>query len=259
MNRFFAHWLTTALALGATAWILPGVEVASLTALMVAALVLGFVNAVIKPVLLLLTLPITLVTLGLFYLVVNGLAFGLAAWLVPGFGVRSFGWAILGAFMVVGWLASRTAHRVESKPMQYLALGGFVIAEAIIFLPLLYVAMLTEPAIIESAAGVTLLGVGGLTAVAVITRKDFSFLRGMLVWGGMLALVAIAAGVLFGLHLGTWFSVAMIGFAGAAVLYDTSNVLHHYPEDRYVAAALELFASIALMFWYVLQLFLSRD
>jgi FtsH-binding integral membrane protein len=106
---------------------------------------------------------------------------------------------------------------------------------------------------------VTLLGTAGLTAVAFMTRKDFSFLRGLLMWGGMLALVAIAGGVLFGFELGTWFSVAMIGFAGAAVLYDTSNVLHHYPEDRYVGAALELFASIALMFWYVLRLFMSRD
>ena len=105
MNRFFAHWLTTALALGAASWMLPGVEVTSLTALMIAALVLGFVNAVIRPVLLLLTLPITFVTLGLFYFIVNGLAFALAAWLVPGFGVRSFGWAVLGAFMVglVSW------------------------------------------------------------------------------------------------------------------------------------------------------------
>lgn len=166
---------------------------------------------------------------------------------------------ILGAFMVVGWLASHVAHRVESKPMQYLALAGFVVAQAIIFLPMLFMAMVTEPAIIESAAGVTLLGTGGLTAVAFITRKDFSFLRGILVWGGILAIVAIVSSVLFGFEMGTWFSVAMIGFAGAAVLYDTSNVLHHYPEDRYVAAALELFASIALMFWYVLRLFLSRD
>lgn len=112
MNRFFAHWLTTAVALGATAWILPGVEVTSLTALMVAALVLGFVNAVVKPVLLLLTLPITLVTLGLFYLVINGLAFGLAAWLVQGFGVQSFGWAMLGAFMVglVSWFIGSFKH-----------------------------------------------------------------------------------------------------------------------------------------------------
>jgi uncharacterized protein len=171
-----------------------------------------------------------------------------------------FNWLlVLGAFMIVGWLATHVAHRVESKPLQYLALAGFVIAQAIIFVPLLSVAIAVEPGIVESAAGVTLLGAAGLTAVAFITRKDFSFLRGVLVWGGILALVAVVAAVLFGFDLGTWFSVAMIGFAGAAVLYDTSNVLHHYPEDRYIGAALELFASIALMFWYVLRLFMSRD
>ena len=66
--------------------------------------------------------------------------------------------------------------------------------------------------------------------------------------------------VLFGFALETWFSVAMIGVAGAAILYDTSNVIHHFPKDRYVAAALTLFASVALMFWYVLRLFMgSRD
>jgi hypothetical protein len=166
---------------------------------------------------------------------------------------------ILGAFMIVGWLATHVAHTVQSKPLQYVALVGFVVAEAIIFVPLLALAMAVQPGIIESAVGVTLLGTAGLTAVAFITRKDFSFLRGLLVWGGILALVGIVASVLFGFAMGTWFSVAMIGFAGAAVLYDTSNILHHYPEDRYVGAALQLFASVALMFWYVLRLLMSRD
>jgi hypothetical protein len=166
---------------------------------------------------------------------------------------------ILGAFMLVSWLATHVAIRVESKPLQYLALAGFVVAEAIIFVPLLALAMSEAPGMIQSAAGVTLLGTGGLTAVALITRRDFSFLRGILVWGGILALVAIVSAVIFGFEMGTWFSVAMIGFAGAAVLYDTSNILHHYPEDRHVAASLALFASIALMFWYVLRLFTSRD
>ena len=78
-------------------------------------------------------------------------------------------------------------------------------------------------------------------------------------WGGVVALVLIVASVLFGFELGTFFSVGMIAFAGAAILYDTSNILHHHPADRHVGAALELFASVALMFWYVLQLFLSRD
>lgn len=105
MNRFLAHWLTTALALGVAGWILPGITISSLATLLVAALVLGFVNAVVKPILVLLTLPITVMTLGVFYLVVNGMAFALAAWLVPGFNVRSFGWAILGALLMgpVSW------------------------------------------------------------------------------------------------------------------------------------------------------------
>jgi uncharacterized protein len=188
------------------------------------------------------------------YLFNSGLAFPMAQ------SMLGFSWLlILGAFMIVGWLATHVAHTVQSKPLQYVALVGFVVAEAIIFVPLLAIAISMQPGMVESAVGVTLLGTVGLTAVALITRKDFSFLRGILVWGGILAIVAIVAAVLFGFELGTWFSVAMIGFAGAAVLYDTSNILHHYPEDRYVGAALQLFASIALMFWYVLRLFMSRN
>jgi FtsH-binding integral membrane protein len=166
---------------------------------------------------------------------------------------------ILGAFIVVSWIATHVAHRVEAKPLQYLALGGFVVAEAIIFVPMLWLAIQLQPGIVESAVGVTVLGTGALTAVVFVTRKDFSFLRGILFWAFGLAIVAIVGAVLFGFELGTWFSVAMIGFAGAAILYDTSNILHHYPEDRYVGAALALFASIALLFWYVLRLFMSRD
>jgi FtsH-binding integral membrane protein len=166
---------------------------------------------------------------------------------------------VLGAFMLVGWGASHVAHRVESTAAQYAAFAVFVFAEALIFAPLLFIAARTQPGVIDSAAGVTVLGCVGLIAVAMITRKDFSFLRGILFWGFILAMVAIVSSILFGWQLGTWFSVAMIGFAGAAVLYDTSNIMHHYPEDRYVAAAMGLFASIALMFWYVLQLFMARD
>jgi FtsH-binding integral membrane protein len=167
---------------------------------------------------------------------------------------------VLGGFMVVSWLASRVSHTAQSKGAQYAALGGFVLAEALIFVPLLVLAQSVAPGAIQSAALVTFVGFGGLTAVAWTTRKDFSFLGGLLRWGGILALVLIGASLLFGFELGTFFSVAMVGFAGAAILYDTSNVLHHYPEDRYVAAALQLFASVALMFWYVLRLFLAaRD
>ena len=111
MGRFLTHWLLTAVALGVAAWILPGVQIRSLPALAVAAVVLGLVNAVVRPILILFTLPITILTLGLFYLVVNGVAFALAAWLVPGFEVSSFGWAVAGALCVgaVSWFVGAVA------------------------------------------------------------------------------------------------------------------------------------------------------
>ena len=188
------------------------------------------------------------------YLFQSGLALTIASVLT------SVNWlVVLGAFMVVGWLASHTAMRATSTASQYGALVAYVVAYAIIFVPLLYYAMQVDPTIINSAAMVTLFGFAGLTAIAFITRKDFSFLRSLLMWGFVVALVLIVAGSLFGFQLGTFFIVAMIALSGGAVLYDTSNVLHHYPQDRYVSAALSLFGSIALMFWYVLQLFMSRD
>jgi uncharacterized protein len=165
---------------------------------------------------------------------------------------------VLGGFVVVSWLASRVAHTAVSKPAQYTALAGFVVAEAIIFVPLLFIADYKAPGTITSAATVTFLAFAALTAVVFLTGKDFSFLRGILVWAGIVALCLIAAGVLFGFQLGTFFSVAMVAIAGGAILYDTSNILHHYADDRYVAAALELFASVALMLWYVMRLFLGR-
>lgn len=106
MARFLVHWVVLALALAVATWMLPGVHIDSGFTLAIASLVLGFVNAVVRPVLVLLTLPVTLLTLGLFYLLVNAAAFGLAALLVPGFTVANTGWAILGAFIVgaISWL-----------------------------------------------------------------------------------------------------------------------------------------------------------
>jgi FtsH-binding integral membrane protein len=167
---------------------------------------------------------------------------------------------VLGAFMVTSWLASRVAHTAQSMPAQYAALAGYVFMQAIIFVPMLHIANTYAPGVISSAALVSFIGFAGLTGIALYTRKDFSFLRGILLWGGVGALALIVAGVIFGFQLGTFFSVAMVVFAGAAILYDTSNVIHHFPEDRYVGAALQLFASTALLFWYILRLFMSsRD
>jgi putative membrane protein len=109
MAAFLVHWLVQAAALFLTTRIVPGVHVRSYAALAVAALVVGFVNALVRPVLVLLSLPLTILTLGLFYFVVNGACLMLAAALVPGFTVEGCGVAILGALVmsVIAWAINR--------------------------------------------------------------------------------------------------------------------------------------------------------
>lgn len=193
----------------------------------------------------------TLIEIGLF-------ATGIAP--VIAFAMTRSWWLVLGAFMLVGWLASRTAHNATSLGAQYAALVGYVFAEAIVFVPLLYIAQVKAPGALQSAALTTFIGFAALTAIAFVSKKDFSFLRTFLMWGGVAAMLLIFGSLIFGFNLGTFFGVAMVAFAGAAILYDTSNVLREFPTDRYVAASLQLFASVALMFWYVLRLFMSsRD
>mgnify|MGYP001811733372 FL=1 len=170
---------------------------------------------------------------------------------------------VLIGFIALSWGAGHVAHRLESTMAQYAAFGAFVALWAIMFVPILAMALAMDAqrggSMIESAAITTVVGCVGLIATVMITRKDFSFLRGILVWGFFVAIALIAMSYFFGWNLGTWFSVGMIGFAGVAVLYDTSNIMHHYPEDKYVAASMALFASIAMMFYYILRLFMSRD
>ncbi len=166
-------------------------------------------------------------------------------------------WAVLGGFLVVGWLASATAHRARSTFAQYGALALYVTVWAVIFAPLIWIANAYAPGVTTSAAWVTILGFGVLSAIVYTMRKDFSFLGGILRWVGLAVVIAIFASIFLNFELGTWFSVGMIVFAGASILYTTSNILHYYSEDRYVAASLELFAGVALLFWYVLRLIMA--
>ncbi len=165
---------------------------------------------------------------------------------------------VLLAFGVVSSLADRWARSEASVGRQYLGLGLFVAAEAVLFLPLLLGVSSSDGDVIPIAGLLTLLLVAGLTAVVVLTRTDFSFLRGGLVVGGFLALGAIVASILFGFTLGLGFSLLMVGFASAAILYNTSNILRAYRTDQHVAASLALFGSVALLFWYVVQIVNSQ-
>jgi hypothetical protein len=183
---------------------------------------------------------------------------GIAETLV-GVMVSRWGWLImLGLFMLVSHVASNWAVSAVSLGTQYAGLGLYVLAESIIFAPMLFIANRVDPSVIPSAAMTTLALFGGLTATVFITRKDFSFLRSILVFGGFAAMGFILVAIVFQFQLGAVFLYAMIALACGYILYYTSNVMHHYRVGQHVAAALALFASVALLFWYVVQLFLSR-
>jgi FtsH-binding integral membrane protein len=168
---------------------------------------------------------------------------------------------VLGGFMFATTALEKWAMRSTSKAQQYGAMALYIILEAFIFVPILYMAIYyTEStAVLNQAVVVTLSLFAGLSIIALTTKKDFSFLRSALTIGGFVAIGLIVAGMLFGFSLGIWFSAAMVLLAGGSILYQTSNIIHHYNKNQYVAAALGLFASLMLLFWYILQIFMSND
>lgn len=176
---------------------------------------------------------------------------------------EGFKWLImLGGFMFITNYAEKMTLKTPDKNKQYLAFGLYILAQAFIFVPLIYIAafyMETGAEILQQAAVVTLALFTGLSAVVFVTKKDFSFLKAGLTIGFFIALGLIVAGTLFGFDLGVWFSAAMCLLAGGSILYQTSNLVNEYSEDQYIPASLGLFASLMLLFWYVLQLFMSRD
>lgn len=172
-----------------------------------------------------------------------------------------YSWLIvLGAFMGVSFLANRLAVSETSSSIQYAGLILFVVAEAVIFVPMiLMAAVYSDASVLPKAAIVTLGLFLGITATVFITKADFSWLGPIVAIGGFAALGFIAASIMFGFSLGSVFAFIMVAFAGTAILYNTSNVLHQFNTKQHVAAALTLFAGIALLFWYILSIFSSRD
>lgn len=177
------------------------------------------------------------------------------------FSVGNLGWFIvLMLFIGVSTVATSWANSQTSRGMQYAGLGLYTVAEAVIFLPMiLFATYATHDAYLIPKAGIATLGLFlGITAVVFLTRKDFSFLGPILTIGSFIALGFIGVSLIFGFTLGNVFAFAMVAFAGGAILYQTSNILHQYRTDQHVAASLALFASVALLFWYILRIFSSR-
>jgi FtsH-binding integral membrane protein len=167
---------------------------------------------------------------------------------------------IIGGFMVVSWIARSWASADTSPAMQYAGLSLYVVAQAVLFLPLLTLAVFYVPdsgTLLQTAAFITLFIFGGLTGIAFFTKQDFSFLGKFLFFAGIAVFGVIVCAVIFGFSLGMWFSAGLVVLASGYILYDTSNIIHHYRTNQHVAASLALFASVALLFWYVLQLLLS--
>jgi uncharacterized protein len=168
---------------------------------------------------------------------------------------------VLGAFIGVSYIANSWASSSTSIGVQYAGLSLFVVAEAVIFVPLLYFAQAftqgTDVPVIGIAAVLTAVSFSILTAIVFLSGADFSFLRTALVWGAFVALGVIVCSAIFAFNLGILFIGAMLLLAGGYILYDTSNILHHYRIGQHVAASLALFASVALMFWYMVQLVMS--
>lgn len=168
---------------------------------------------------------------------------------------------ILGAFMVGQWFVSNAVSDLENPGRQYAGLFGSAAIYAVLFAPFLYYVynIQDSSATVASAAVVTAIGFAILSAVAFTTRKDLSFMRPLVMWGFGGAMLLIVGALLFGWNLGVWFSVAMVGLSGAAILYQTQTIIRHFPANAYVAGAVQLFGSLMTMFWYILRIFASRD
>lgn len=165
--------------------------------------------------------------------------------------------AILAGFMAIGWVARSWAESDASPTMQYLGLGLYTVAEALFFVPILFIASRIAPNAIPAAGVLTAVVFGGLTAYVFLTKADFSGWGQYLWWAGLAAMGIAVAALLFNFSLGVWFAGAMVGLVSVYILYDTSNVLHHYRTNQHVAASLALFASVATLFFYILRILME--
>ncbi|VBB44802.1 FtsH-interacting integral membrane protein [uncultured Paludibacter sp.] len=173
---------------------------------------------------------------------------------------QKYSWLlVLGLF----WLGSILANKwslSQSKRTQYLGLAFYILIEAVIFLPLMFIAiyMAESTTVVTQAAIMTLALFAALSYTAFTSKMDFSFLRYIIIIGGFVALGLIIAGMIFGFNLGLWFSAGMVLLASGSIIYETSKLKNVYQTNQYVGAALQLFASVMLLFWYILRIFMSR-
>jgi FtsH-binding integral membrane protein len=174
------------------------------------------------------------------------------------------GWSwlvVMLLFMGAGFVAQMWAQSRSAPALQYAGLALYIVAWAVVFLPLMIVCS-TLPRfqdVIPQAGILTGAVFGGLSLAVLVTRKDYSFLGPVLAVGSMIALGVIIAACIFPITLGLFFSFAMVALISGYILYDTSRVILHYPPDMHVAAALELLADVAMLFMYIVRILMSLN
>lgn len=173
-------------------------------------------------------------------------------------------WLFLMVLFIGGTFAAQSmAQARRSVGVQYAGLALYVSLYTLLFVPILTIASLPKYGNGElplQAGIVTLAVFGGLTLAVFVSGKDFSFLGPILMVCSFLALGVILAAVLFGFTLGLVFCALMVALFAGYIIYDTSNIIHRYRTDEHVAASMALFGSAAMLFYYILLLFMSaRD
>lgn len=191
------------------------------------------------------------------WLQTSGVALAMTQWMAAG--SRANLLIVFGLFIATGFITQRLSRSETSVALQYVGLAGGVAAYGFFLSPMLLIARVYthDPFIIQKAGLFTLLIFAGLTATVFITRKDFSFLRGVLVIATMAAFGIILSSIIFGFQLGTIFSVAMIVLMAGYILFETSQLMAYFHPSQHVAASLMLFSTIATLFLYILRLLME--
>ena len=174
-------------------------------------------------------------------------------------GLLGQGYLFLGLILVIGvvtHLTERVALQARSLSKQYIALSVYIIVESLLFSGLIYYVIEVRqlPDVIKTASVATLGIFSALTAIMFYTRKDLSHWGRYLMFAGVGSIALIIVVIVFGISLGPILSVFFVFLAAAYILYDTSNVMHHYHTDQYVGASIALFASLAMLFWHIILL-----
>lgn len=172
-------------------------------------------------------------------------------------GAGRWGWLVyMGIFFGAQFLVHAFA---EKKPINLVLYLAWSVLMAFLIAPLVLVVGMTNPVVLTQASLLTAIIFVGLTAVVFFTGKDFSFLRGIL-GVSMFALIGVAiAGAIFGFTVGLWFSVAAVVLFAGYIVYDTSNILHHYTTNMAVTGAIVLFTDIVLLFKHLLIILSSLN